>query len=112
MTEAGGIVSDRTSECKHIDSVGFPIQNVEVKFVDLESNENLGPNMMGEIYVKTPRMMRGYYNDLEATRQVLDEDGTPNLNFFHNISIYKADQKLLFSTSRMVPYWRSWQIRR
>lgn len=54
-------------------SVGRLVIGASYKIVDLETNENLGPNKPGEIRVKTKHRMNGYYkNDCSA---VYDEDG-------------------------------------
>ncbi len=50
-------------------SVGKAIPEVEVKIVDPDSEGN------GVIYIKGPMVMKGYYNNEEATREVLSEDG-------------------------------------
>ncbi|MBM7646192.1 long-chain acyl-CoA synthetase [Scopulibacillus daqui] len=54
-----------------IDSVGKPIQNVEVKIVDPESHQELPAGEVGEIIVKSPYVFKGYWKDPEATKEVL-----------------------------------------
>jgi len=55
-------------------SVGVCVANTECKILDAEGRE-LGPNEPGEICIRGPQIMRGYFNRLDATRQVLDEEG-------------------------------------
>lgn len=55
-------------------SIGKPLADVEVKIVD--ENENiLGPNQVGEILVRGPRVMSGYWKDEQKTAQVITRDG-------------------------------------
>ena len=53
-------------------SVGKSIPECQVKIVDPDSDGN------GTIYIKGPMVMKGYYNNEEATREVLSEDGWLN----------------------------------
>ncbi len=48
----------------HFGTVGFPIPDVEIKIA-----EN------GEILGRGPNLMMGYYNDPEATKKAIDEEG-------------------------------------
>ncbi|RZB38879.1 4-coumarate--CoA ligase 1-like, partial [Asbolus verrucosus] len=43
------------------------------KLVDIETNETVGPNKHGEICVKAPSLMKGYYNG--DSSEVIDKDG-------------------------------------
>lgn len=55
-------------------SIGRPLPDVEIKIVDIDGNR-LPPNEMGEILARGPRVMTGYWEDQEKTRQVMTEDG-------------------------------------
>lgn len=52
-------------------SVGLPLPNTDVRIVDLESGENLGPHAAGEVVISGPQVMQGYWNDPQSTHQVL-----------------------------------------
>jgi long-chain acyl-CoA synthetase len=63
LTETSPIVSNNYPD-NRFGSSGKPITDVQVRIAD-----------DGEILVKGPCVMQGYYKDLEATREVLTEDG-------------------------------------
>ncbi|MEE8541495.1 MAG: long-chain fatty acid--CoA ligase [Desulfobacterales bacterium] len=54
-------------------SVGFPVFDTECKVVDLETGEDLAPGQEGEICIKGPQVMQGYWNKPEETNLVLKE---------------------------------------
>jgi acyl-CoA synthetase (AMP-forming)/AMP-acid ligase II len=61
-------------------SVGKPCRGVSVRVAEPRSDDEgpdvtLGPGVEGEICVKSPGVMRGYYGNPEATRRVLSHDG-------------------------------------
>jgi fatty-acyl-CoA synthase len=56
------------------ETVGRPHPGVELKVID-ESGQALPPGEEGELCVRGYNVMLGYWDDPEATAQVLDEDG-------------------------------------
>ncbi len=72
LTETSPIVNLNPVEVYEEDSVGIPLPHVEEKIVDPDDEGN------GLIYVRGPQVMKGYYKNDEATREVLDEDGWLN----------------------------------
>jgi long-chain acyl-CoA synthetase len=53
-------------------SVGLPIADTEVKIVDLETGTKaLPPGEIGEVCIKGPQVMQGYWNKPEETKHVL-----------------------------------------
>ncbi|CAH1637783.1 unnamed protein product [Spodoptera littoralis] len=56
-------------------SAGYPLNGVKAKVVDIDTRKRLGPNENGEICLKGPLIMKGYYGNAEATRDVFDEEG-------------------------------------
>jgi acyl-CoA synthetase (AMP-forming)/AMP-acid ligase II/NAD(P)-dependent dehydrogenase (short-subunit alcohol dehydrogenase family) len=76
MTELGGgthIVPDDGSDKP--DSIGPALPGVECRVVDPESGLDLAPNEPGELWMRSPSMMRGYLDDAAATAATIDADG-------------------------------------
>ena len=72
LTEASPITHVNPVEAYRITSVGKKFPMEEVKIIDPDSDGN------GVICIKGPMVMKGYYNNEEATREVLSEDGWLN----------------------------------
>ncbi|KAM9959958.1 hypothetical protein ACTFIW_007190 [Dictyostelium discoideum] len=56
-------------------SSGILIPNIIAKIVSPETGENLDIGEKGEICIKGPNVMLGYYNNEKATNEVIDKDG-------------------------------------
>lgn len=60
---------------KKLGTVGLPILNVELKLVDPETGKEVPLGEPGEICVRGPLVMQGYYNKPEETKNAIDSDG-------------------------------------
>ena len=57
-------------------SVGPTVADTEEKVVDLESGtDSVSPDTIGELLVRGPQLMKGYFNNLRATAETIGEDG-------------------------------------
>jgi long-chain acyl-CoA synthetase len=56
-------------------SVGRPFPWVELRIVDPATGEGLGPRAVGEVWLRAPNVMAGYYNRPEETAAALTPDG-------------------------------------
>ncbi len=56
-------------------SVGQLVPNTMGKIIDPETNMALGPGLPGELFIKGPQVMMGYYNDPVNTANCLSTDG-------------------------------------
>jgi acyl-CoA synthetase (AMP-forming)/AMP-acid ligase II len=70
-----GTSKEREKKLKRLASIGKPMADVEMKVVDQETGETLGPNKVGEILARGPRVMTGYWKDEEKTKKTIDKDG-------------------------------------
>jgi long-chain acyl-CoA synthetase len=71
LTEAGPLVSSsRTTRDRKAGAVGLPLIGVEAQIRDAAGNI-LRPNQSGEVYVKSPSLMRGYHNQAAETQKRL-----------------------------------------
>ena len=75
MTETGYATHISPRRRDRTGSVGLPLPNTDIQIVDLQSGEPLPFGHVGELWVRGPQVMRGYWQDEAATRQVIDEDG-------------------------------------
>ena len=90
ITECAPLVSCNRNEWQKNGSVGLPIIGEEVRIYEPDQNGE------GEICVKGPNVMMGYYEEPEATAAVIDSDG-----FFHTGDYGKLDEDgWLFITGR------------
>lgn len=58
----------------HVGSIGLPVPSTELKLIN-EAGKEVALGETGEICVKGPQVMRGYYNQPNETAQVLGADG-------------------------------------
>ncbi len=68
LTETSPVIGVETNENFRVGSIGKALPHVQAKIEDANDEG------MGELVVKGPNIMLGYYNDEEATKEVL-EDG-------------------------------------
>lgn len=66
LTECAPIVSVTSSTCKKIGTIGKPCAGVSVRLVDVNEAG------VGELQVKGPNVMKGYFHNEKATREVFD----------------------------------------
>ncbi|KAK8935551.1 4-coumarate--CoA ligase-like 1 [Platanthera zijinensis] len=56
-------------------SAGFLLAGVEGRVISLETREPLPPIQVGELCFRGPNIMKGYFNNPEATKLTLDGEG-------------------------------------
>jgi fatty-acyl-CoA synthase len=78
QTEASPIITQTRTDDPlelRVETVGRPIPGVEVKVVDPATGAALADNEPGELCARGHCVMLGYYNNPEATRAAIDDDG-------------------------------------
>lgn len=82
MTETSPVIAVRTERRRVVGSVGPLMPNTEVRIVDPENGEILYPDssrtgegrgVRGEIWVRGPQVMKGYYREPELTSETIRE---------------------------------------
>jgi len=74
LTETSPVVAACGPDEYRHGTVGKPIRNVELRLLSSDGNM-VSPGDDGEILVRGPGVMKGYYRRPEETRQVLDSEG-------------------------------------
>ena len=76
MTETSPVSTMNPSRGKKkLGTVGLPILNVDCKLADPGTGEEVPVGEPGEICIKGPLVMQGYYNKPEETAHAIDADG-------------------------------------
>jgi long-chain acyl-CoA synthetase len=82
ITECAPLISCNRNLYQKAGSVGLPIFDLRVKIDEPDANGE------GEICVKGPNVMLGYFNNPEATAEVFDKDG-----YFHTGDFGRLDEE-------------------
>ncbi|KAF5305713.1 hypothetical protein FQR65_LT07610 [Abscondita terminalis] len=97
LTETSGpCVYQRPSKIK-LGSVGNLVPGCTAKIVSVDNQQAVGPYKVGEICFKGDCVMKGYFNNEEATRMSFDSDG-----FFHTGDLgYYDDTSCFYIVDRL-----------
>ena len=75
LTETSPVLCARRPDNNVRGTAGPPLPGTEFRIVDPETRQPLPPGEKGLILARGPQVMMGYYNNPEATAQVLSPDG-------------------------------------
>ena len=73
-------------------SVGIPIPGTEAWIVD-EAGERVPPGTVGELVIRGAHVMKGYWENEEATRRALRPGPYPWENVLHTGDLFRADEE-------------------
>jgi long-subunit acyl-CoA synthetase (AMP-forming) len=81
ISQAYGMTEE--SMCSHLPVLGMNntsacgrlMSNYEQKIIDLETGEPLPVGKVGELCIRSPTLMLGYFNRPDATAECMDEEG-------------------------------------
>jgi len=90
LTECSPIVALNRPKQFDDASAGVPLPRLDVKIVDMDSDG------IGEIIVKGPSVMKGYYKDEEANQEAFTEDGYFKTGDYG----YMGNKKFIYITGR------------
>jgi acyl-CoA synthetase (AMP-forming)/AMP-acid ligase II len=77
MTELSPVshLMPRDHEKLNVDSVGWAVPNTEFRIVEVGSRNDVDAGERGELWVRGPQVMQGYWNNRDATDATVDADG-------------------------------------
>jgi long-chain acyl-CoA synthetase len=77
LTEASPVThANPLDEKRKIGTIGLPLPSTEARIMDLaKRSKQVKTGQIGELAVRGPQVMLGYWKNPEATREVLTEDG-------------------------------------
>jgi long-chain acyl-CoA synthetase len=84
LTETAPVISVTNEACNVHGSVGRPLVGITAAI----DTEETGANVVGEIITESDCVMKGYFENEEATREVIDENG-----WFHTGDMGFIDKK-------------------
>jgi len=85
-----------SATCNPVDSdtysghIGMPLPNTELKLID-DAGQEVGPGLAGEIAIRGPQVMAGYWQRPDETAKVMTRDG-----FFRTGDIGMVDERGAF----------------
>jgi len=85
LTETSPVISAESPAAHKTGTVGRLLRSLEIKIVDDKGN-SASEGSDGEILVRGPTVMKGYYGHVEETRKVIDNEG-----WFHTGDIGHLD---------------------
>ena len=80
LTETSPIIGIETNEYHRVGSIGRPIPHVEARIDEADDDG------VGELVVKGPNVMLGYYNNKKATESVMEDE------WFHTGDLARIDE--------------------
>lgn len=75
LTETAPVASVNPPHKVQVGTIGVPLPSTYIRIVDDEGNVQGVGGERGELHIKGPQVMKGYYNRPEATADTFSEDG-------------------------------------
>lgn len=94
LTETAPVLAGENIKKFRFGSIGFPMVNVEIKI------DNPDENGIGEIVASGPNVMLEYYENKEATKEVIEVDETGKRWFHTGDLAYRDKDGFIFITGR------------
>lgn len=76
LTEATTVThANPLNSLRKVGAIGIPLPSTEAKIVDLATGKDLSVNQLGELAVRGPQVMLGYWNAGDESRRYITRDG-------------------------------------
>ena len=76
LTECSPVVCfNPMGELSRLGTVGVPLPGTSLRVIDTETQKEVAPGCSGELCIKGPQVMRGYWKNVKATEGILSHDG-------------------------------------
>jgi long-chain acyl-CoA synthetase len=86
-----------------VGSIGLPLPSTEVRIVDLKTGKPVKAGQIGELLIRGPQVMQGYWQDEAATQAAIDRRG-----WLHTNDIARMDEDGYFQIiSRRQDVWQA-----
>ena len=74
MTETSPVAAVNPSQANQVGTIGIPVPSTLCKVID-DNGQELPLGEIGELCIKGPQVMKGYWQREDATAEILDSDG-------------------------------------
>jgi long-chain acyl-CoA synthetase len=101
LTETTPVVSVRLQDHPVPGTIGPLLAELQMKLIDPETGREVGPGHKGEIHLKGPNVMKGYYKRPEKTAEVLTADGWLNTGDLGMVT-HKGEIRIIGRTKETV----------
>ena len=96
LTETSPLTHANPIQKAKAGSIGIPLPDTDAKIVDLSTREDLPPGRTGEIVIRGPQVMKGYWKKPEETSEAIKE------NWLHTGDVaYMDDEGYFFIVDRL-----------
>jgi long-chain acyl-CoA synthetase len=86
-----------------VGTIGVPLPSTEAKIVDLASGKDVPVGQIGELAIRGPQVMKGYWNQPDDTKKVITKDG-----WLLTGDVARVDEEGFFQiVSRKADMWAS-----
>ncbi|MCX7028748.1 MAG: AMP-binding protein [Spirochaetes bacterium] len=101
LTETTPIISVRLERRPIQGTIGPALAEQEIKLLDPETHQPVGPGKKGVLFVKGPNVMKGYYKRPDKTAEILGADGFLDTGDLGMIT-YKGELKIIGRTKETI----------
>ena len=101
LTETTPVVSVRLQDHPVPGTIGPLLDELQMKLLDPETGEEVGPGKKGVIHLKGPNVMKGYYKRPDKTAEVLSADGWLNTGDLGMVT-YKGEIRIIGRTKETI----------